>query len=117
LLPIGLKSDIGSRLSVVRFFIEGGVCQEGGRRNGEGKGNGEARTRTFCAVVVAVDVEDPDGALVSHALLGDAYHLGIVVRKADALDGRREFPFEEAFACLHGPKPHRVVRRARNKKA
>ena len=44
----------------------------------------------MCAVVVTVDVEDSDGTLVAHALLGDTDDLLIVVRKRDALDGRRE---------------------------
>jgi len=64
-----------------------------------------------------VDVEDPDGTLVTHALLGDTHDLRVVVGKADALDGRREFPLEEAFARLHGPKPHRIIRRSRDEEA
>ena len=68
--------------------------------------------RTLCTVAVAVDIEDPDGALVAHPLLGDAYHLLVVVREGDPLDGRRELPHEEALARLDGPQPHLVVRRA-----
>ena len=89
------------------------VGQDRGREGREG-GREE---RTLCAVVVAVDVEDPDGALEAHALLGDAHDLRVVVGKADALDGRREFPLEEAFARLHGPKPHRIIRRSRDEEA
>ena len=55
----------------------------------------------MCTVVVAVDVEDPDGTLVAHALLGDTNDLLVVVRKRDALDCRRELPYEEALASLH----------------
>jgi hypothetical protein len=55
----------------------------------------------MCTVGVAVDVEDSDGTLVAHALLSDAYDLLIVVRKRDALDGRRELPYEETLARLH----------------
>lgn len=55
----------------------------------------------MCTVVVAVDVEDSDGTLVAHALLGDTDDLLIVVRKRDALDGRRELPYKEALASLH----------------
>jgi hypothetical protein len=55
----------------------------------------------MCTVVVAVDVEDSDGTLVAHALLGDTGDLLIVVRKRDALDGRREFPYEKALARLY----------------
>ena len=70
--------------------------------------------RTLSAVVVAADVEDPDGALVAHPLLGDAHHLLVVVREGDPLDGRRELPHEEALARLYGPQPHLVIRRARD---
>jgi hypothetical protein len=55
----------------------------------------------MCTVVVAVDVEDPDGTLVAHALLGDTDDLLIVIRKRDTLDGRWELPYEEALARLH----------------
>ena len=47
----------------------------------------------MCTVVIAVDVEDSDGTLVAHELLGDTDDLLIVVRKRDALDGRRELPY------------------------
>jgi len=68
------------------------------------------KIRTLCAIAVTVDVEDADGALVAHALLGDAYHLFVVVGKVDALDRRRELPHEETLARLHVPEPHLVVR-------
>lgn len=92
----------------------------GGRRGGQdgeaGKKNkfGGWGLRTLCAVAVAVDVEDADGALVAHALLGDADHLRVVVGKGYALDGSRELPHEEALSRLHGPEAHLVVRRARD---
>ena len=57
--------------------------------------------RTVCTVVVAVNIKDSDGTLVAHALLGNTNDLLIVVRKRDALDGRRELPYEEALAGLH----------------
>jgi hypothetical protein len=65
------------------------------------KGRGGRLVRTMCTVVIAVNVEDSDGTLVAHALLGDTDDLLIVVRKRDALDGRRELPYEEALAGLH----------------
>jgi len=64
-----------------------------------------------------VDVEYPYGALVAHALLGDAHDLLVVVGKGDALHRRREFPHEEALARLHGPESHFVVRGSRNEEA
>jgi hypothetical protein len=73
--------------------------------------------RTFCVVVVVVDVEDADGALVAHALLGDAHDLLVVIGKGYTLDGRRELPHEEALARLHRPEPHLVVCRARDEEA
>ena len=57
--------------------------------------------RTMCTVVFTVDVEDSDCTLEAHALLGDTDNLLVVVRKRDALDGRRELPYEEALAGLH----------------
>ena len=71
--------------------------------------------RTLCTVAVAVDVEDPDGTLVAHPLLGDAHYLLVVVREGDPLDGRRELPHEEALARLYGPQPHLIVRRTGDK--
>jgi hypothetical protein len=68
----------------------------------------------LCPVAIAVDVEDPDGALEAHALLGDTRDLRVVIGKTNALDGRREFPHEEAFTRLHGPKPHLIIRRSRD---
>ena len=59
--------------------------------------------RTLCTVVVAVDVEDPNGTLVAHALLRNTHHLFVVVRKGNPLDGSRELPHEEALARLYGP--------------
>ena len=63
-----------------------------------------------------MDVEYAYGALVAHALFGDAYDLLVVVREGNALDGRWELPYKEALAVLHGPEPHLVVRRPGNEK-
>jgi hypothetical protein len=64
-----------------------------------------------------VDVEYAYGALVAHALLGNAHDLLVVVREGDALHGRRELPHEETLARLHGPEPHLVVRGSGNEEA
>ena len=84
----------------------GGIERKGGRL-----------VRTMCTVVIAVDVEDSDGTLVAHALLCDTDDLLIVVRKRDALDGRRELPYKEALARLHRPEPHLVICRTRNEES
>lgn len=81
----------------------------------ERRGGAGVRLRTLCAVVVTVDVEDPDRALMAHALLGDAHDLRVVVGKRDALDRGWELPDEETLARLHGPEPHLVIRRTRDK--
>ena len=65
--------------------------------------------RTLCTIIVAVDIGDSDGTLVTHALLDDTDDLLIIAQKHDALDGRRELPDEEALACLYRPKPHLVI--------
>jgi hypothetical protein len=70
--------------------------------------------RTLRAIAFTVDIEYADGALVAHALLGDAHDLLVVVRKRDALYGRRELPHEETLARLHGPESHLVVGRTRD---
>jgi hypothetical protein len=118
LLPTGWNIDTGSWLSVARGVQRGeGRDQDQeivGVRIGRER---EGGARTLGAVVVAADGKDADGALVAHALLGDAHDLLVVVGKGDALDGRRELPHEEALARLHGPEPHLVVRRARDEEA
>ncbi len=73
--------------------------------------------RTMCTVVVVIDVKDSDGTLVAHTLLGDTDDLLIVVGKGDALDGRRELPYEETLAGLHRPEPHLIVRRTRHEES
>jgi hypothetical protein len=87
--------------------------QEKNNVNRQGEG-GKEGLRTLHAVTITIDVENADGALVAHALLGDAYDLLVIVRKGNALDGRRELPQEETLARLHGPEPHLVVGRARD---
>ncbi len=77
----------------------------------------EGYALTHSAVAVAVDIEYTYGALVAHALLGDAYDLLIVVGKGDALHRGRELPHEEGLARLHGPESHLVVRGSRNEEA
>jgi len=89
----------------------------GGEDGGEGNEEDGGLLRTLCAIVVAVDIENADGALVAHALLGDAHDLLVVVGKVYTLDGRRELPHEEALARLHGPEPHFVVCRTRDEEA
>ena len=75
------------------------------------------RGRTVRAVALAVDIEDADGTLVAHALLGDADDLVVVLAERDALHGGGELPAIEALAGLHRPEAHGVVGGARDQKA
>lgn len=61
------------------------------------------------AVDVGVDVENDNGAEVTHALLGDAQQLGALLVELDALDGGGELPGLEQAAGLHLPEADGVV--------
>ena len=57
-------------------------------------------SHTFCPIALAADVEYPDHALVTHALLGDADDLLIVLAERDPLHGGGKLPPVQAFARL-----------------
>ena len=65
--------------------------------------------RTLCAVSFAVNIEDTNGTLITHTLLGDADDLFVVFAKRHALYGGREFPEEKTFARLDGPQAHGII--------
>ena len=67
---------------------------------------------TVGTVALPVDVEYTNSTLVTHALLGDADDLAVVLAERDALHRGGELPAEEALARLHRPEAHRVVGRA-----
>ncbi len=64
-------------------------------------------------VNVDLDIEDDDGAEMTHALLRHAKQLGAILVELDALDGGREVPCLQALPGLDVPETNCVVGRAR----
>lgn len=75
------------------------------------------RVLTVGAIAVAVNFEYSHGALVAHALLGDADDLVVILVERDPLHCGRELPEEEALPGLDGPQTHRVVGRTADEEA
>ena len=71
--------------------------------------DGQLLLVALLAVDVGVDVENDDGAQMTHALLGDAQQLGSLLVKLDALDGGGELPGLEQATSLDLPEADCVV--------
>jgi hypothetical protein len=103
LLPMGLKKNSGSSDSVGENFSE--VSKK------------SVQEHTIRPVALSVDVEHPDGALISHSLFCYAHHLGVIVVERDPFDRRRELPCIQAFAGLDTPQPERIICCARDEES
>ena len=71
--------------------------------------NSEGALVGLLSLKIGNNIEDDDGAEVTHTLLSDAEQLAAVLAELDALDGRGEVPGLEAFTGTHVPETNGVV--------
>ena len=58
---------------------------------------------TICTVAFPVDIEDPNGTLITHPLLRDADHLIIILIERNPLHCGWELPYEQTLSGLYRP--------------